>query len=185
MIANWPVTFFAIMPTNNKLMGIEPAMAGPESRGHDPDLGLTASGADGTRHGGLGRFPHSIPQLSQSAPSSLVGGKGPWCSAMAWVQGTRVGSSALHCPLVTRKPSKKAREGFPTGAAVCYESPRLGTAWPLTRAFSWSASRLTHFLLLLRHRREVHHIGSKDGGETTESLSGRPARLSPSIIRSV
>ncbi len=32
MIANWPVTFFAIMPTNNKLMGIEPAMAGPESR---------------------------------------------------------------------------------------------------------------------------------------------------------
>ena len=32
MIANWPVTFFAIMPTNDKLMGIEPAMAGPESR---------------------------------------------------------------------------------------------------------------------------------------------------------
>jgi hypothetical protein len=32
MIANWPVTFFAIMPTNNKLMAIEPAMAGPESR---------------------------------------------------------------------------------------------------------------------------------------------------------
>ncbi len=32
MIANWPVTFFAIMPTNNKLMGIDPAMAGPESR---------------------------------------------------------------------------------------------------------------------------------------------------------
>ena len=32
MIANWPVTFFAIMPTNNKLMTIEPAMAGPESR---------------------------------------------------------------------------------------------------------------------------------------------------------
>ena len=32
MIANWPVTFFAIMPTNNKLMSIEPAMAGPESR---------------------------------------------------------------------------------------------------------------------------------------------------------
>ncbi len=32
MIANWPVTFFAIMPTNNRLMAIEPAMAGPESR---------------------------------------------------------------------------------------------------------------------------------------------------------
>jgi hypothetical protein len=32
MIANWPVTFLAIMPTNNKLMSIEPATAGPESR---------------------------------------------------------------------------------------------------------------------------------------------------------
>ena len=32
MIANWPVTFLAIMPTNNKLMSIEPSTAGPESR---------------------------------------------------------------------------------------------------------------------------------------------------------
>jgi hypothetical protein len=32
MIANWPVTFFAIMPTNDRLMAIEPAIAGPESR---------------------------------------------------------------------------------------------------------------------------------------------------------
>ncbi len=32
MIANWPVTFFAIMPTNDRLMAIEPAAAGPESR---------------------------------------------------------------------------------------------------------------------------------------------------------
>ena len=32
MIANWPVTFFAIMPTNEKLMRMEPSMAGPESR---------------------------------------------------------------------------------------------------------------------------------------------------------
>ena len=32
MVANWPVTFFAIMPTNNKLMLIEPVAAGPESR---------------------------------------------------------------------------------------------------------------------------------------------------------
>jgi hypothetical protein len=31
MIANWPVTFLAIMPTNNRLMATEPA-AGPESR---------------------------------------------------------------------------------------------------------------------------------------------------------
>ncbi len=32
MIANWPVTFFAIMPTNNRLMALDPAAAGPESR---------------------------------------------------------------------------------------------------------------------------------------------------------
>jgi hypothetical protein len=32
MIANWPVTFFAIMPTNNKLMAMDPQMAGPQSR---------------------------------------------------------------------------------------------------------------------------------------------------------
>ena len=32
MIANWPVTFFAILPTNNKLMTIEPRAAGPQSR---------------------------------------------------------------------------------------------------------------------------------------------------------
>ena len=32
MVANWPVTFFAIMPTNNRLMAIDPAAASPESR---------------------------------------------------------------------------------------------------------------------------------------------------------
>ena len=32
MIANWPVTFVAIMPTNNRLMATDPAAAGPESR---------------------------------------------------------------------------------------------------------------------------------------------------------
>ncbi len=32
MIANWPVTFFAIMPTNNRLMALQPEMAGPHSR---------------------------------------------------------------------------------------------------------------------------------------------------------
>lgn len=32
MIANWPATFFAIMPTNNRLMATDPAVAGPESR---------------------------------------------------------------------------------------------------------------------------------------------------------
>ena len=32
MIANWPVTFFAIMPTNNRLIGIDPSAAGPHTR---------------------------------------------------------------------------------------------------------------------------------------------------------
>jgi hypothetical protein len=32
MIANWPVTFFAIMPTNNRLMALEPSMADTRSR---------------------------------------------------------------------------------------------------------------------------------------------------------
>jgi len=32
MVANWPVTLFAIMPTNNRLMAIDPAAADPESR---------------------------------------------------------------------------------------------------------------------------------------------------------
>ncbi len=32
MLANWPVTLFAIMPTNNRLMATEPGMAGAESR---------------------------------------------------------------------------------------------------------------------------------------------------------
>jgi hypothetical protein len=32
LIANWPYTIVCIMPTNNRLMGIEPAQAGAESR---------------------------------------------------------------------------------------------------------------------------------------------------------
>ena len=32
MIANWPFTYFAIMPVNNRLMAIQPAEAGPQSR---------------------------------------------------------------------------------------------------------------------------------------------------------
>lgn len=32
MIANWPFTLLVIMPTNNKLMAIEPDLAGPDSR---------------------------------------------------------------------------------------------------------------------------------------------------------
>ena len=32
MIANWPVTFLAIMPTNYKLFATDPAAAGPDTR---------------------------------------------------------------------------------------------------------------------------------------------------------
>ncbi len=32
LVANWPYTLLGIMPTNRKLMAIEPANAGPESR---------------------------------------------------------------------------------------------------------------------------------------------------------
>ena len=33
LVANWPYTLIGIMPTNGKLMAIEPAAAGPDSRG--------------------------------------------------------------------------------------------------------------------------------------------------------
>ena len=32
MVANWPVTYLVIMPTNDKLMAMDLQMAGPESR---------------------------------------------------------------------------------------------------------------------------------------------------------
>ncbi|SRR6266542_605573 len=32
LVANWPYTLLVIMPTNNRLMTLDPAQAGPESR---------------------------------------------------------------------------------------------------------------------------------------------------------
>jgi hypothetical protein len=32
LVANWPYTMFGIMPTNNRLMAMDPSAAGPESR---------------------------------------------------------------------------------------------------------------------------------------------------------
>jgi hypothetical protein len=32
LVANWPYTMLVIMPTNNRLMSLDPAQAGPESR---------------------------------------------------------------------------------------------------------------------------------------------------------
>jgi hypothetical protein len=32
LVANWPYTLLVILPTNNKLMGLDPASAGPDSR---------------------------------------------------------------------------------------------------------------------------------------------------------
>jgi hypothetical protein len=32
MIANWPVTLLAIMPTNHKLLATDPAATGPDTR---------------------------------------------------------------------------------------------------------------------------------------------------------
>jgi hypothetical protein len=32
LLTNWPYTLLAIMPTNNKLMAIDPAIAGPDCR---------------------------------------------------------------------------------------------------------------------------------------------------------
>jgi Domain of unknown function (DUF1772) len=32
MVANWPFTLFAILPTNNRLLQIDPTEAGPQSR---------------------------------------------------------------------------------------------------------------------------------------------------------
>ena len=39
MVANWPFTFFAIMPTNNRLIGTDVAEAGPQSRAMIEHLG--------------------------------------------------------------------------------------------------------------------------------------------------
>jgi hypothetical protein len=40
MLANWPFTFFAIMPTNNRLMALEPSLAGADTRAMIEQWGL-------------------------------------------------------------------------------------------------------------------------------------------------
>jgi hypothetical protein len=44
MIANWPFTFFAIMPVKHRLMAIEPSTAGPETRAMIERWGLLHAG---------------------------------------------------------------------------------------------------------------------------------------------
>src|ERR671916_1809410 len=39
MVANWPFTMVAILPTNNRLLQIDPAEAGPQSRAMIEHLG--------------------------------------------------------------------------------------------------------------------------------------------------
>ena len=40
MLANWPFTFFAIMPINNGLMALEPSLAGADTRAMIEQWGL-------------------------------------------------------------------------------------------------------------------------------------------------
>jgi hypothetical protein len=59
MIANWPVTYLAIMPTNKRLMAIEPAMAGPEVRAMRK-VGLASHGADRAGHRSMLSIPMGV-----------------------------------------------------------------------------------------------------------------------------
>ena len=49
LIANWPYTLIAIMPTNNQLMAMPLDQAGPESRKLHRELGRASCGAHRTR----------------------------------------------------------------------------------------------------------------------------------------
>ena len=47
MSANWPVTVFAIMPTNNRLMALQPGMASADIRAMIGALGCAPCVQDG------------------------------------------------------------------------------------------------------------------------------------------
>lgn len=69
LVANWPYTLIAIMPTNNRLMATPVDQAGPESR-PDRAMGAPACGAHrarGTRHRHL---PPGEPRLGPAGLGS-------------------------------------------------------------------------------------------------------------------
>ena len=51
IIANWPWTLLAIMPTNNKLMAMEPSDRNPQTKTSHPKMGQASRGAFHSRPG--------------------------------------------------------------------------------------------------------------------------------------
>ena len=60
LLANWPFTIFGIMPTNSRLMAIDPSTATPEVRQFVETLGLSACGAQRVGRCGDADLPDGI-----------------------------------------------------------------------------------------------------------------------------